>query len=492
MQLTILKNEEKQMNLIMFLANVSIPVVAFLFVMICLDGTAKDATIFLMAILGILTRVFEKPLGALAKYIYVSILPVVGTIVIVVANDGKFVAMTQAYFLILILSIAYYDKSVVLVNAIMTIGVNGIAMFFFTESFLLMHITAVWIFVMLVFLLGVMTAYVICRRTYSLFENAEKQEKGMSALIDNVKGAFEILEESSSNIHQAISEFSSLSMKIADITKDLASDSTLQASEVNGSMNIFNDLARKLISSEEKVDDTVTNMNLLKENNDIGIASIRELTSKFEENIKSTQSASNEIQVLSEKSASIGSIIDTISGIAQQTNLLALNAAIEAARAGEAGRGFAVVANEIKKLSEQSSASTQQIDAILKEIMNIVETTRSTMSYNSSIVQESSEKLDSTVDVFRLMIKSSMEVIETIGLLDQELKSITVLKEQMLSSMQKLSDISENSAASTQVINASTDEQVHSISSVTDAMDLVQKSIDHLSAILNSNVDTTE
>lgn len=492
MQLTILKNEEKQMNLIMFLANVSIPVVAFLFVIICLDGTSKDAIIFLMSILGILARVFEKPLGALAKYIYVSILPVVGTIVIVVANDGKFVAMTQAYFLILILSIAYYDKSVVLVNAIMTIGINGIAMIFFTDSFLLMHIIPVWIFVMLVFLLGVMTAYVICQRTYSLFENAEKQEKGMSGLIDNVKGAFEILEESSSNIHQAIREFSSLSMKIADITKDLASDSTLQANEVSGSMNIFNDLAGKLISSEEKVNDTVTNMNLLKENNDIGIASIRELTSKFEENIKSTQNASNEIQVLSEKSASIGSIIDTISGIAQQTNLLALNAAIEAARAGEAGRGFAVVANEIKKLSEQSSESTQQIDAILKEIMNIVETTRSTMSYNSSIVQESSEKLDSTVDVFRLMIKSSMEVIETIGLLDQELKSIAVLKEQMLSSMQKLSDISENSAASTQVINASTDDQVHSISSVTDAMDLVQKSIDHLSAILNSNAETTE
>ncbi len=71
--------------------------------------------------------------------------------------------------------------------------------------------------------------------------------------------------------------------------------------------------------------------------------------------------ADSEVDALAESAKAIGSILSTISAIADQTKMLALNATIEAARAGEAGRGFAVVAGEVKTLAAQSAQATEDI-----------------------------------------------------------------------------------------------------------------------------------
>lgn len=68
-----------------------------------------------------------------------------------------------------------------------------------------------------------------------------------------------------------------------------------------------------------------------------------------------------QVKRLNDQMGSIGGMIQLISEIAEQTNLLALNASIEAARAGEHGKGFAVVAKEVKKLSEQTKQSVNEI-----------------------------------------------------------------------------------------------------------------------------------
>lgn len=474
------------MNFFMFILMVAIPIAAFAFVMLFIQGTAKDSVVLLMVAASIVIRIFEKKLGRLAKYLYISIMPVFGAVVIVFANDGKFGAITQAYFLGLILSIAYYDASVVKVNAIVTLVTNVGAMILFPKSYLKMDSLVIWIFIGIVYILALLVAVVITTRTYGLFRTVEEKQEEEKDLLDNVRSAFDKIQESSGSIYDSLNSFGAISQEIAASTEEISSSAEIQIKEVDGSLEIFNDLSDKILNSENRLSETVHNMNQLKEKNEEGIASIDELSKKFDENIKSTREASQGIETLSQKSVLIGEIIASIHQIAQQTNLLALNAAIEAARAGEARRGFAVVADEINALSAESSEATQKIDEILKDIMGTVEQTSKIIDYNNVVVQESHDKLNDTVEAFESILHSSEQVIDVTDILQDELKNIVTIKDELLVSMKKLETISEQAAERTAEISTSTGEQVAGVEKILQSMENVQNGIEHLSAILNS------
>lgn len=489
MELNILKNEEKQMNLIMFIVGAAVPVAATIFVMLFLGGTIADCIILLMAAANILTKVFEKKLGRYAKYLYISSMPFWGTVVMIVGDDGRFGAMTQAYFLWTFLSVAYYDISVVKVSAISSIGFTIVGFLIFPEAFLKLHGLIIWIFIGIVYVLVILATVMVTTRSYSLFQMVENKENQVENILGKINVAFEGLQESTQTIYTSLQSFEESCQEIAASTEEISNSAGVQIEEVNGSMGIFQNLNEMIANSENRVGDTVSNMTQLKAKNDEGIQAIGDLSYKFQENLKSTQKASESIESLSQQSSLIGQIIESISQIAKQTNLLALNAAIEAARAGEAGKGFAVVADEINALSQESSDATQKIDAILKDIISMVNSISKTMEQNDTIVQESNEQLEHTVEIFKTMLDSSEQVIQVTDGLKQDLGDIVTVKEQLHTAMQKLESISEKSVATTAEISTSTEEQAAGVENILKSMEKMQQGIEQLAQILNEKVE---
>lgn len=140
-----------------------------------------------MVVCSFATRAMEKRLGRYAKYAYISILPVLGAATMVVGTPGAFGAMQMAYFLVLVLSIPYYDLSVVKVCTVVTVLVNGLAMILFSKSYLAMHKVAIWIFILMVYALGVVVAVLIVQRARSLFYEIEEKEKEVEQVLESVQ-----------------------------------------------------------------------------------------------------------------------------------------------------------------------------------------------------------------------------------------------------------------------------------------------------------------
>ncbi|MDE7197862.1 MAG: chemotaxis protein [Lachnospiraceae bacterium] len=485
MELRVLKDEEKLMNLIFFLFLVAIPIVAFLYVLFFNGGGMRDSVALVITLASLIIKALEKPLGAKAKYLYVSALPVLGAVILVVGTPGVFGAMAEAYFLVLFLSVAYYDLSVVKVCAAVTAVANAAAMIIFRDAYLCMYSLAIWIFILMVYALAVAVSAFIVLRTRSLFVEVEQKEGEVEVLLGNVRGAFEGLQESSQAIYDSLHNFEQSSSEIAASTEEISTSVQQQIEQVEGSIEIFNDLDGRIGDSEARVLQTVENVKLLEEKNNEGIASISELSKKFSENIEATRVASEGMTALAQKSSSIGEIIDSISQIAKQTNLLALNAAIEAARAGEAGKGFAVVADEINALSGESATATQKIDAILKDIIATIGDTNKVIDRNTVIVNESNEKLDDTVKIFDTILKSSEQVIAETDRLQEELGGIVESKERLQAAMQQVEAVSRVSEQGATEISASTEEQVTGVETILKSMGKVQAGIDRLAEVLN-------
>lgn len=164
--------------------------------------------------------------------------------------------------------------------------------------------------------------------------------------------------------------------------------------------------------------------------------------------VSATDSISAKLAALSEKASNINSVLTTITKVADQTNILSLNAAIEAEKAGEAGRGFSVVATEIRRLADQTSVSTWDIEQMLKEMQSAV-------SASVMGMDKFSEEIRRSVGEARQLAEQLSEVMEQVRQLTprfdivlQGMQSQAAGAQQITETMIQLSDASQQTVDS--------------------------------------------
>ncbi|MBQ8139644.1 MAG: hypothetical protein IJ195_09340 [Lachnospiraceae bacterium] len=151
----------------------------------------------------------------------------------------------------------------------------------------------------------------------------------------------------------------------------------------------------------------------------------------------------------------ISKAAEGIISIASQTNLLALNASIEAARAGEAGKGFAVVADNIKGLAEESNQMAGQITNMLSTITQYSNENKNLTSSIKEATTNEAAALEQMSDAFDKMLALLKETEEGNKEIASLAADMTDGKDKIMGSVDSLSSLSEEYAASTQETSAS-------------------------------------
>ena len=329
------------------------------------------------------------------------------------------------------------------------------------------------------------------------FEN-RKDEIGLMSIAlgtvtKNMKNLIREIGNSAQNVAAAAQELTATAEQSSMASGQVAKSITDVAVSCNKQLNSVADTYTKAEVMSEEMIQIASNVASSTEQIKIASGDAKEGSSGVKNAIQQmtliedvVNSSAQVVAKLGDRSKEIGSIVDTISGIAGQTNLLALNAAIEAARAGEQGRGFAVVAEEVRKLAEQSQEAAKKIAILINEIQGDTDKAVLAMNEGTGQVKIGSEVVTNAGEAF-IKIAGLIEGVSTRSLQMEKIlndmgKDISVV----VKAVHEIDDMSKKVAEEAETVSAATEEQAASMNEITNASQALADMAQGLQNSINS------
>ena len=309
-------------------------------------------------------------------------------------------------------------------------------------------------------------------------ESMEAQQR----LVDGIKSATGSVSEKVGHLQTASGMLASMNEQTSTASEEIALGVADEASSLQEGVTILKDLSANIDIIVQRLEEVAANVGDREEENNRSLSITNELTETLAQSKELNNSVSEVINRMTGEFERIIEAIGTINTIAGQTNLLALNASIESARAGEAGKGFAVVADEIRKLSEQTTLASGEINEMIQGLnvqitsaKDINESIVSQAEATGQITDETKRTLNETVNFLKSTDKDLREM-------SISAEKVTKMKDDVMQKMESISAISEELSATAEEVSATVEAQKDEMNgvngSVTDIFDSIGDLVD--------------
>ncbi|MCR4741310.1 MAG: hypothetical protein K5866_00350 [Treponema sp.] len=186
-----------------------------------------------------------------------------------------------------------------------------------------------------------------------------------------------------------------------------------------------------------------------------GFGILKENMQKLDEIKRANDVTVDGIKELTEKVSGISDIARIINSIADQTNIIAFNAELEASSAGDVGENFSLVANEIRRLTNSTIQSTEEIRKRIIEIQHSSDELLLSSQNGSKKILDGNQIINDLNHRFEELKESS----ESMNYASEDIKNIieqqTASFAQIVITLRQIAEAAETFSGSTQKISDS-------------------------------------